>query len=131
MRQSCDVASHSGLDEAAAVVFYNWQEKGVAIYLAGMDRQSVIATLQAHQAELQRRGVRHAALFGSVARGDARPDSDIDIDLDEDALTDLFAYAGMKRYIAGLFPGPVDVVDRAALKPWVSAASIADLVYAF
>jgi predicted nucleotidyltransferase len=98
-----------------------------------MDCQSVIATLQAHQAELQRRGVRHAALFGSVARGDARPDSDIDIaiDLDEDALPDLFAYAGMKRYIAGLFPGPVDVVDRAALKPWVRDTSIADLVYAF
>ena len=98
-----------------------------------MDRQSVIATLQAHKAELQRRGVRHAALFGSVARGDARPDSDIDIaiDLDEDALPDLFAYAGMKRYIAGLFPGPVDVVDRAALKPWVRGASIADLIYAF
>jgi len=98
-----------------------------------MDRQSIIATLKQHEAELRRLGVRHAALFGSAARGDAGPDSDIDIaiDLDEDAVPDLFAYAGMKRYIAGLFPGSVDVADRAALKPAVRNISIADLVYAF
>ena len=98
-----------------------------------MDRQSIIAILREHQTELQRRGVRHAALFGSVARGDAGPDSDIDIaiDLDEDALPDVFAYAGMKRYIAELFPGRVDVVDRAALRPGIRAFVTADLVYAF
>ena len=41
--------------------------------------RETLALLQAHQAELQRRGVRHAAVFGSVARGDARPESDTDI----------------------------------------------------
>jgi len=107
--------------------------RGEEVYLKGMDRQSIIATLKQHEAELRRLGVRHAALFGSAARGDAGPDSDIDIaiDLDEDAVPDLFAYAGMKRYIAGLFPGSVDVVDRAALKPEVCNTSIADLMYAF
>jgi len=44
-----------------------------------MDRQQVIATLRAHEEELRRRGVRHAALFGSVARGEAISTSDIDI----------------------------------------------------
>ena len=98
-----------------------------------MDRQAVIATLKEHEEQLQRLGVRHAALFGLVARGDAGPGSDIDIaiDLDEDALPDIFAYAGMKRYIAGLFPGRVDVVDRAALKPGIRTVAAADLVYAF
>jgi predicted nucleotidyltransferase len=47
-----------------------------ALYLVLMDRQSVIAILKQHQVELQRQGVQHAALFGSIARGDARPDSD-------------------------------------------------------
>jgi predicted nucleotidyltransferase len=98
-----------------------------------MNRDHIISTLRAHEAELQRLGVRHAGLFGSVARGDAGPNSDIDIaiDLDEDALPDLYAYAGMKRYIAGLFPGPVDVVDRAALKPGIRPFADKDLVYAF
>ncbi len=98
-----------------------------------MDRERIIATLRANQADLERQGVRHAALFGSMARGDNGSGSDIDIliDLDEEAVTDLFAYAGIKRRIAGLFDGSVDVVDRAALKPWVKDASAADAIYAF
>lgn len=56
---------------------------------------------------------------------------DIAIELDEEALPDLYAYAGMKRYIAGLFAGPVDVVDRAALKPGIRPLADRDLVYAF
>ena len=35
-----------------------------------MEKQAIIATLQQHKGELQRRGVMHAALFGSKARGD-------------------------------------------------------------
>jgi predicted nucleotidyltransferase len=42
-----------------------------------MKTHDVIATLQRHEAALRARGVRHAALFGSVARGDGRTGSDI------------------------------------------------------
>ena len=35
--------------------------------------------LAAQEAELRRRGVRHLAVFGSVARGEDRADSDVDI----------------------------------------------------
>jgi predicted nucleotidyltransferase len=98
-----------------------------------MDHEPFIARLQDHEAELRKRGVRHAALFGSRARGDARPDSDIDIliELDPDAPIDLFRYAGIKRYIAGLFVGPVDVVDRDALKPHLRRPTAHDAIYAF
>jgi nucleotidyltransferase-like protein len=46
---------------------------------AGIDRERIIATLRAHQPELHRRGVRYAALFGFIARGDGKRTSDIDI----------------------------------------------------
>jgi predicted nucleotidyltransferase len=46
---------------------------------AGIGREEIIATLRVHQAELRRRGVRHAALFGSIARGESKRTSDIDI----------------------------------------------------
>jgi hypothetical protein len=77
--------------------------------------------------------VRHAALFGSRARGDNRPDSDIDIvvDLDPAAHLTIFGYAGLKDYIADLFDGPVEIVNRAALKPYLRPAATADAVYAF
>ncbi|MFI5014509.1 MAG: nucleotidyltransferase family protein [Hyphomicrobiales bacterium] len=82
---------------------------------------------------MRARGVMHAALFGSRARGDDRPDSDTDIliDIDPEAPVSLFDYVGLKEYIAGLFEGPVDVIDREALKPHVRPPAEADTVYAF
>src|ERR1700709_1389230 len=98
-----------------------------------MNCQDVIATLRAHEPALRARGVRHASLFGSVARGTASPDSDIDImvELDLDAIQDVYAYVGLKAYIAGLFAGPVDVIDRDGLKAHVRAPAEADAVNAF
>lgn len=72
-------------------------------------------------------------MFGSVARGDSRPDSDLDIMVEIDPVAHLtvFEYAGLKQYIAGLFEGPVDVVNRDGLKPYVRPAATADAIYAF
>jgi len=98
-----------------------------------MEGEQVIATLRGHEAELRTRGVRRAAIFGSVARGTASRSSDIDIviELEPEAPIDLYDYAGLKRYIAGLFTGRVDVVDRDALKPYLRRPVIADAFYAF
>jgi len=43
----------------------------------------------------------------------------------------VYAYVGLKNYIADLFTGPVDVVDREALKSYVRPAATADAAYAF
>jgi len=77
--------------------------------------------------------VRRAAVFGSVARGESRSDSDIDIMVEIDPGTHLtvFDYAGLKDYIASLFDGPADVVNRDGLKPYVRSAATADAIYAF
>lgn len=82
---------------------------------------------------MQSRGVRHAALFGSVARGASRPESDIDImiEIDPDAHMTVFDYVDLKDYIASLFDEPVDIVNREALKSHVRPAATADAIYAF
>jgi len=98
-----------------------------------MNREDILARLRENEAALRARGVAHAALFGSRARGDAGPDSDTDImvDLDPAAHITLFDYVGLKDYIASLFEGPVDVVNREGLKPYVKPAATANAIYAF
>ena len=98
-----------------------------------MTRQNAIEILQQNQDALRARGIRHGALFGSVARGEARSTSDVDvlIELDPALKLDVFAYAGLKRFVAELFDGPVDVVNKAALKPYLRRPVAADAVYAF
>ncbi len=89
--------------------------------------------LKNNETRLKARGVSHAALFGSRARGDNRPDSDIDIliDLAPDAPIGMWEYAGIKSDIAALFDGPVDVVSSETLKPYLRPLAMADAIYAF
>lgn len=98
-----------------------------------MNCRDALEVLRRSEADLRARGVCRAALFGSVARGDYRADSDIDImiEVDPDVPIGVYEYVGLKEYIASLFDGPVDVVSRDALKAYVHAAATADAVYAF
>jgi hypothetical protein len=98
-----------------------------------MRRDDILARLRAAAPALRARGIRRAAVFGSIARGDDRPDSDIDImvEFEPGAEGSIYEYMNLKAYIAGLFEGPVDVIDRDALKPHLRAAAARDTVYAF
>ena len=49
-----------------------------------MNREEIIARLRENEVALRKRGVAHAALFGSRARGDQRPKSDTDIMIEFD-----------------------------------------------
>jgi|SRR6516165_4726027 len=98
-----------------------------------MDRQEIIARLRVNETALRKRGVRHAALFGSCARGEERPDSDVDImvEIDPAARIGVYEYVAIKDYIAGRFDTRVDVVRRDRLKPYVRPAAVEDAIYAF
>ena len=98
-----------------------------------MNSSEALETLRRAQNALRGRGVKHAALFGSVARGENRSDSDIDImiEIDPEARITVFDYVDIKGYIAQLFDGPVDVVNCEGLKSYVRPAAMADVIYAF
>lgn len=98
-----------------------------------MDRSNVLKVLRQHKAELEQQGVAHAALFGSLARGEAEAGSDIDIlvDLDPEKPIGVFDYVGIKGYIEDLFAEPVDVISGEGIKGRVRTAVLADAIYAF
>jgi uncharacterized protein len=98
-----------------------------------MNCQEIIARLRENEAKLRERGVRHAALFGSCARGEERPDSDVDImiEVDPAARIGIYEYVAIKDYIAGLIDTRVDVVRRDRLKPYVGLGAVGDAIYAF
>jgi uncharacterized protein len=76
-------------------------------------------TLRNAEPALGAKGVRHAAVFGSTARGKAGAKSDIDILVDSDpsASVTVYDYVALKNDIASLFEAKVDGVDREGLKP--------------
>jgi|SRR5438105_412042 len=98
-----------------------------------MNSSEALQTLRRFEPALRGRGIKHAALFGSMARGDNSSDSDIDImvEFDPDARITVFDYVELKEYIAGLFDQPVDVVSSEGFKSYIRPKAMADAIYAF
>lgn len=94
---------------------------------------NVLDTLRTHEDELRRLGVAHAAVFGSVARGEATTSSDIDVlvELDQDHPLGIFEYARLKIRINEILNGAGDVVNRRTLKPLLRDSILRDAVHVF
>lgn len=91
-------------------------------YDADMDRAEAIARLKGHEAELRQLGVQHLYLFGSTARGDARPDSDVDLFFDhERGKLSLFKLMDVKERAAEILGRKTDIMTRGSLHPMLKA----------
>lgn len=92
-----------------------------------------LAKLRAHEGELRGFGATHAAVFGSVARGEATAASDVDVlvDLDDRRPMGIFEYARLKLCINEILNGSTDVVNRRTLKPLLRESILRDAVNAF
>ena len=83
-----------------------------------MDKETVIRTLRAHEAELRAEGISHVYLFGSVARGEADEKSDVDLFFDyDDPLFGLLDLMRVKRRFADMLPFSVDAMTRKSVHP--------------
>jgi len=78
-------------------------------------------------------GVVHAGVFGSVARGDAGAESDLDVlvVLDDSKIVTIYDYCSVRLAISDLFGGRADVVERKSLRPRLKDRIIAEVVDAF
>ncbi len=94
-----------------------------------MNKQEILRLLEEHKVGLSRRyGVVYLALFGSMARGDAGPDSDIDILVSFEGPATSERYFGVLFHLEDLLGRPVDLVtDRALrgeLRPYIEEEAI-------
>ena len=94
-----------------------------------LTRDRALALLREHTPEMERRfGVRPVALFGSVARDEARPDSDVDVLVEYLRPPGLHEFMGAIEYLEAVFGTRVDLGTHGALKPRVAAYVDRDLV---
>lgn len=73
-------------------------------------------------------GLTFLGIFGSVSRGEERPDSDLDVLIDYRGAKSLFDLARIKLRIEEAAGRPVDLVTRRALKPALREAVERDLI---
>ena len=95
-----------------------------------MNREQTLVLLSQHKPVLAERfGVVRLALFGSMARGTARPDSDVDVPVAFDGPATSKRYFGVQFYRQDLLGRDVDLVTedalRSRLRPFVERDVVA------
>jgi len=109
------------------------EETVVTVLSADKILDHVVGVLRAQRAALVRMGVLHAAVFGSVARGDNREDSDVDVmvEVDPAKVATIFDIGEIHQSLEEWLGRAVDVARRDRLRPNVAAEAEQEAVHAF
>lgn len=100
---------------------------------AGMDRATVLRVLREHEPELRAAGIVRLRVFGSVARGEETPESDVDLlaDFDEERTWTLFKLGGVHSMLSDLLGTDVDLASVKRLKEQMRERVLQESIVAF
>jgi len=76
----------------------------------------------------RRHGVIRMRVFGSWARGEARPDSDLDLLVKLEAGRTLFDLSRLKDELDAVVGSPVDVITEGGLSPYIRDKVLSEAV---
>ncbi|MEX2261272.1 MAG: nucleotidyltransferase domain-containing protein [Bryobacteraceae bacterium] len=98
-----------------------------------MDSETVIARLRAHERELREAGILRLSVFGSVARGEAGPNSDVDLiaQFDKTRRLTLFDVAGLESRLSEILGVGVELAPEDMLLEPVRVRAEREAVLAF
>jgi len=97
-----------------------------------MKREEALQRIQAGRSKLVAFPIKHLAVFGSVARNEAREGSDVDIlvEFEPEAPVGLFEFARLRRTLGELLGCEVDLATPDALREEMRAQILQEAVYA-
>ena len=92
-----------------------------------MTKEQIIHLLQSQSSVLKARGVDHLYIFGSVARGDSGPQSDVDLFMDvvPDKGFSLFDLMDIQDYLSDILQVKTDMMTRNSLHPVLKESIVA------
>lgn len=106
-----------------------WAPFPVAMPAAPPSTDEIRARLGALLPALKARyGVRSLALFGSYARGEQTPESDLDLLVEFDRVPGMLAFVNLQHTLEERLGVPVDLFTRPMLKPRLAPRILRDLV---
>jgi hypothetical protein len=93
-----------------------------------MLKKKILTLLKEHLNDLKKFHVVSLSIFGSVARGEERPDSDVDVLVQFDGPTKFDWYMDLKEFLENLIGRKIDLITEAGLKPIARVAIEKDLI---
>lgn len=98
-----------------------------------MDQASVLARLRQHESELKAAGIVGLSLFGSVARGEQRPDSDVDLMAEFEASRQfsILEMVHLENRLADILGASVDLAPARSMREPVRERAMREAVVAF
>jgi len=98
-----------------------------------LNRDEIIASLRGLEAKLRKRGITSLAIFGSRSRGDARPNSDLDvlIEVERDRKFSLLDLVGISHIIGDELGIPANMFMRRSLEPQMARTIEPDIIEIF
>ena len=92
-------------------------------------KEEILKTLTLNEAKIKSFGVRSLSLFGSSARGEDTPESDLDFVV-EFQTKSFDSYMDLKLFLEELFERPVDLVLVDGIKPRLRTAILREAIHA-
>jgi predicted nucleotidyltransferase len=96
-----------------------------------MDKERVLGLLNSHRDRLDEFAVKALFLFGSVARGEATPESDVDLLVEFDRPVGLFTLLRLQSYLEELLGCAVDLGTPNSLRPNLRETVLKEAIRAF
>jgi len=92
--------------------------------------QELISKLQSEKASLHEKyKITKPGVFGSYARGEEKPDSDIDMLIEFEDIPGMIEFFGAEEYLEKVLNKKVDLVPEGAIRPELKKRIMSEVIY--